>query len=159
MTIRTINYCHAPIPYLSCHVQYTRPVTRNSRWCSCSRIKILLNLLWCIWNFTMSKKYTGVGVVFEQEDVFDELYYGVWFGRANVCFIFVIHIIWGLLSMFKLVSFTPSTTILPLEVWSSIFQLVSLEVRILSIHQFFVVSCWKIWLQVGVYWHRQFATN
>ena len=47
--------------------------------------------------FYYVKKYKGVGLGFDQEDVFDELYYGVWFGRANVCFIFVIHIIWSLL--------------------------------------------------------------
>ena len=41
--------------------------------------------------FYYVKKYTGVGLGFKQEDVFDAQYYGVWFGRANVCFIFVIH--------------------------------------------------------------------
>ena len=107
------------------------------------------------WAWALSNRMSLMNYILDS----DELYFGFCFGRANVCFIFVIHIIWGLLSMFKLVSFTPSTTILPLEVWSSIFKLGSLEVRILSIHQFFVVSCWKFWLQVKVYWHRQFATN
>ena len=41
--------------------------------------------------FYYVKKYTGVGLGFKQDDVFDAQYYGVWFGRANVCFIFVIH--------------------------------------------------------------------